>query len=323
MNLEVVMVGILTRVKFYHFVAPGTGETHSGNIKIYEAGTLTSPGALVTSEPYTVSGEGWFTICLSSPVVLDDDEDVWVSVEVAHAAGEYPLGTDVGPAVDGKGDWVSNDGGASWDELQGFGLDRNWNIWAKVCGGDDTTPPETVCLLEGEMEGDVFVSDVTVTLDVFDEISGVNYTMYKLDDDDWGVYVESFVVLDGVEHTVYFYSVDNAGNVEEEKSCTFTIKHPIEIEFKSGFGVTVIVGNTGEEDITNLNYSIVLDGGLILFGGEKTGTMYLAAGVEVPIKSFVFGFGRPTITVKAELMGVIQNTKTVNGFVVGPFVIIK
>lgn len=130
----------LTVVKFYHYVFPGTGETHSGNIKIYAVGTSISPGALITSEPYTVTGEGWFEILLSSPVAVNANEDVWVSVEVTHAAGEYPLGVDGGPAVDGKGDWLEDDPDV-WLELQWFGFDVNWNIWAKVEGGGSGDEP--------------------------------------------------------------------------------------------------------------------------------------------------------------------------------------
>ena len=121
---------ILTVVKFCH---PESG-THSGDIKIYASGTSTSPGALITSEPYTVTGADWFEIPLSNPVILNANEDVWVSVEVTHAAGEYPLGVDPGPAVDGKGDWVY---AGDWEELQNIpnaDLDVNWNIWAKVEG---------------------------------------------------------------------------------------------------------------------------------------------------------------------------------------------
>ena len=132
----------LTAVKFCHYDAG----IHSGSIKIYAAGTSTSPGALVTLEPYTVTGANWFEIPLSNPVTVNADEDVWVSVEVTHAAGEHPLGIDAGPAVDGKGDWIYAGG---WEELQNLGLDRNWNIWAKVEGDPPVEPILDILSISG------------------------------------------------------------------------------------------------------------------------------------------------------------------------------
>ena len=174
--------------------------------------------------------------------------------------------------------------------------------YAKKAPPEDTTPPETTCELEGEMEGDVYISDVTVYLNATDDISGVNYTMYKLDHGEFEIYEEPFVVSDDGDHTVYFYSVDNAGNVEDTKNCTFTIEHPcnIEINISGLFGVKATITNTGEENITGLECSIKLEGGFILFGKSKTDTIpSLAPGESKPIRSLVFGFGKPTITVTA------------------------
>ena len=184
---------------------------------------------------------------------------------------------------------------------------------AEVCNGilvigEDTTPPETTCILEGEMNGDIYISNVNVTLEATDDMSGVDYTMYKLDDGDWGEYEDTFVVSDKGEHTVYYYSVDNEGNEEDEKSTSFTIGDPcyIELEISGGFGVTVVVKNTGEEDFTDVEWSIILDGGFIILGKETSGKVDIPAGESVEIKSsLILGIGLgilteiPTITVNA------------------------
>jgi len=82
----------------------------------------------------------------------------------------------------------------------------------------DTLPPVTTHEFDG-VEGDNgwFVSDVTVTLGALDlsSPSGVNYTMYKLDDGEWTEYVEQFYVTEDDVYTLYYYSVDYLGNEED------------------------------------------------------------------------------------------------------------
>jgi len=162
----------------------------------------------------------------------------------------------------------------------------------------DSTPPETTCELAGEMEDDEYISDVTVYLNATDDHSGVDYTMYKLDHGEFEIYEEPFVVSGEGDRTVYFYSVDKAGNVEEEKTCEFTIVCPVEIEISGGFGVGVDLTNILDEDLTNVSWSIVLEGGLIILGKNSSGTVDIPAGETVTIKSkLILGFGKPTITV--------------------------
>jgi hypothetical protein len=48
--------------------------------------------------------------------------------------------------------------------------------------------------------------------------------------------------------------------------------------------------------MTNLSWNLSLDGGIILFGKQKSGIANIEAGSEVILKSLVFGFGKPTIT---------------------------
>jgi hypothetical protein len=169
-------------------------------------------------------------------------------------------------------------------------------------GAPDNTPPVTTCTLAGTQEGGVYISDVTVTLNAVDTQSGVNYTMYKLDDADWNIYTGPFMVTEDGSHTVLFYSVDNAGNIEDEKSSTFTIVHPIDVSIaiSGGLGVSATITNTGTTDLTNIDWSIALDGKLIFVGKTKSGTIAsLAAGASVTVKDFVVGFGKTGIVVTA------------------------
>ena len=110
---------------FYHW----EGSMHSGQIKIYEAGTSSEPGALITSEPYSVTGQTWLRTDLTQSVTIDAAQDLWTSVEITHNAGQHPIGHDAGPAVQGKGDFVYD---GIWQELYLICscLDYNWNIRA-------------------------------------------------------------------------------------------------------------------------------------------------------------------------------------------------
>lgn len=117
----------LKSVVFLHF----STTSHSGNIKIYGQGTNVTPGALITSTSYTAPDSNWLRVDFPAPVFLGGGVDFWASVEITHAAGEFPLGTDFGPMVQDRGGFVSMDG-ATWNQLNEFGLDYNWNIWAIV-----------------------------------------------------------------------------------------------------------------------------------------------------------------------------------------------
>jgi hypothetical protein len=169
-------------------------------------------------------------------------------------------------------------------------------------GAMDNTPPITTCTLTGTQEGGVYTSDVTVTLNAVDGQSGVNYTMYKLDSADWNIYTGPLAVTEDGAHTLLFYSVDNAGNIEDQKTTSFTIAHPIavEITIKGGFGVSATIKNVGTTDLTNVAWSIDLDGSLIFVGKTKSGTIgTLVAGDSVTVKDFVIGFGKTNIVVTA------------------------
>jgi hypothetical protein len=118
----------LKAVVFLHFEAT----SHSGNIKIYGQGTNVTPGALITSAPYTAPDSNWLRVDFPTPVFLGGGVDFWASVEITHAANEFPLGVDFGPMVQDRGGFVSADGGATWIQLNTIPLDYNWNIWAIV-----------------------------------------------------------------------------------------------------------------------------------------------------------------------------------------------
>jgi murein tripeptide amidase MpaA len=169
--------------------------------------------------------------------------------------------------------------------------------------GEDVTPPVTTCTLNGDLQGDVYVSDVTVTLTATDD-SGIDYTKYKLDGGAWTVYTAPFIVSSNGNHTVAFYSADIVGNIEMEKTCSFTIEKEVPnatITIKGGLGVSATITNTGDVDLTNLDWTLSLDGKLIFAGKTKTGTIAsLPVGESVTVSDFVVGLGKTGITLQLE-----------------------
>ena len=202
-------------------------------------------------------------------------------------------------------DITGKSNGTYYYRVKGHNSVREWGDFSTlerviVSLGDDLTPPVTTCTLAGVIEGDVYVSDVTVTLAATDD-SGVDYTKYKLDNGTWTTYIAPFVVSTNGNHTVRFYSVDKAGNTETEKSSTFTIQQgvpPITITIKGGLGVSATIKNTGTTELTNISWTITLDGKLIFLGKTKTDIIpTLAVGESVTVRDLVFGFGKTGIAV--------------------------
>jgi hypothetical protein len=99
---------------------------------------------------------------------------------------------------------------------------RTWS-W-----GWDIYPPNTTVVLSGTMgQNDWYISNVQVTLIATDNKgwpSGVDYTMYKIDNGDWTEYLFPVIVdRNSIQHFVYFFSVDNLGNTEETQNISFKL----------------------------------------------------------------------------------------------------
>lgn len=204
--------------------------------------------------------------------------------------------------------WIQQESGTTYNllgiryitEYIGVIVGEYGLILRTTSGGypNDTIPPETNCTLTGIIDDDIFISNVTVTLSAIDDISGVASTTYRLNNNQWTTYEEPFVVsLDG-DHILHFYSVDNAGNIEEQKTIEFAIKHPpdLNINIIGGFGITMIIKNQGSLNLTNISWNLSFDSGFIPIGRERSGVINIQKGEELTIKSIVFGVGHPTIT---------------------------
>jgi len=190
-------------------------------------------------------------------------------------------------------------------------------IWKYV--NPDDTPPVTTCRLDGQMSGNIYTSNVTVTLSATDDLSGVYETRYQLDGGAWMKYTAPFVVSTEGLHALLFYSSDIAGNIESTNNVTFRILFlpNVILTVSGGKGVFLTVTNNGTTPITNLPWTIQLTGKHLFKGMSTNGTIAnLDAGKATTVMDSVFGFGRITITVN---VGGVQ--KSFKGFVLLFFVI--
>jgi hypothetical protein len=112
-------------------------------------------------------------------------------------------------------------------ETQGYGLTKTVKV-IDAAGNEasfkspainiDTTPPTTTATVAGT----ALPAGGTVTLAATDKLSGVATTYYIVDAGAAGAYTAPFNVPGAGEHVVDYWSVDNAGNIENKHSVSFT-----------------------------------------------------------------------------------------------------
>jgi len=91
---------------------------------------------------------------------------------------------------------------------------------------DKTKPATTLTIGEPKFENDpTYVSTTTdFNLDPADTLSGIEYTEYKIDSGPWTLYSVPFNVLDFGSHTIYYHSIDLAGNSEDIQSFSIIVQ---------------------------------------------------------------------------------------------------
>ena len=185
--------------------------------------------------------------------------------------------------------------------------------------GNDTTPPVTSIILEGTVQGGVFISNVTVSFNATDDLSGVNATYFSFNAVNFSRYITPINISGDGNYTITYYSIDNIGNQETPKGTTFTIIliGPVQINITGGIGPIVTIKNIGTKNLVNIPFSIALDNGIYLYGQYRNGTISLLIGETKTVRSLVIGLGEPTI-----LVTVGYTHATMNAFVFG-FLVVK
>jgi hypothetical protein len=88
----------------------------------------------------------------------------------------------------------------------------------------DNTNPITISTLTGTLGNNGwYVSSVSVILAANDRISGVEDTYYRLDGDSWETYSSPLLITSEGIHSIEYYSIDRAGNIESTHSVEINI----------------------------------------------------------------------------------------------------
>ena len=82
---------------------------------------------VLSQEVETVTLGEWNEVTIDNPIQIDTQEELWFGFSVTQQAGFGVAGVDSGPALQGKGDYISLDG-TSWNELPNIGYNYNWNL---------------------------------------------------------------------------------------------------------------------------------------------------------------------------------------------------
>jgi hypothetical protein len=118
-------------------------------------------------------------------------------------------------------------------------------------------------------------------------------------------------------YTVKLTVTDYEQNVVSDETTAKIIGPEIDVSDIWGgvFKVNARIKNVGDADATNVQWTMNLDGGIILLGKESSGSITIPAGQSVTIQSnMIIGIGPTTITVKAEIPQ-SSDTMSKEGFV--------
>ncbi|MGC9366725.1 MAG: C25 family cysteine peptidase [bacterium] len=119
----------MKKVVFY--LTGGSNSANDANVAIYGPGTPVSPGTMLTSVPFTVSGDtGWQQVELGAErteVQINGAADMWVEVGFTHAPNDWPFYCCYGNChVPLQSDLYTN--GSSWGYMSQYGYNISWAI---------------------------------------------------------------------------------------------------------------------------------------------------------------------------------------------------
>ena len=304
----------------WDIIEPPEFPPHSGNYSAGSASYINEVGALTPDNwlilPGLVSSsttELTYWVAAQDPEWSEEHLEVWISTS-GIAIENFTDEVDSFTIPYGSSNWTMRSVDLSMYDGETIRIafrhtDVTDQFWIKIddimvsdiIPAEDKLPPITTCELSGDLQGEEYYGEVMVTLSAIDDLSGVNYTLVSIDNGSYVEYQDPFVIADFGSHVIRFYSVDFAGNVENVKQCSFINICPLTIDVRGGlFGARITITNIGSINLTDVNWTIIIEGGLVLIGSESSGNIdEIGAGTSVTIKTnLVLGIGK--ISIKAE-----------------------
>ena len=136
----------------------------------------------------------------------------------------------------------------------------------------DKIPPSSSLAKSGSLgENDWYVSDVIVSVNSADSLSGINNIKYSFDNVSWTQYTDHIIISNEGETTVYYRAIDNAGNIEPAKTGLIKIDKTIPVA-NAGSDCIVMVGDSIVFDASNSTDNIGIMSYEWDFGDGTTGT---------------------------------------------------
>ena len=136
----------------------------------------------------------------------------------------------------------------------------------------------------------------------------------------FGIQIIIFLII-SFSSFAYGFSIENEyGKLKSginKENCVLYSHNNVTISIKGGFGLSFEICNYGDTTLYLVNWSITIDGQLILFGKSTSGSISeISPGECVTIDTvFILGIGLMEITVQID--DIIESA---SGYLIGPFV---
>ncbi|MCM3763599.1 OmpL47-type beta-barrel domain-containing protein [Neobacillus niacini] len=231
---------------------------NAGNIE----GKQTVEVKVDKNAPVTVSNveDKWYTDAVNVELTATDDLSGVKATYYSINGSEFAEGTSF--VLDKEG----------VNQVAFYSVDNAGNIEEKhtIEVKTDKAAPTTVSNVEDKW----YTEKVNVELTATDDLSGVKATYYSINGSEF-VEGTSFVVEKEGTHTVSFYSVDAAGNVEETKTATVKIDQTaptIKADFAKDYalGAVLDLNYQATDNLSGIKETIVEVNGIVNTTGKVT-----------------------------------------------------
>jgi hypothetical protein len=264
-----------------------------------------------------------------------DGRDVVLTFKDAISGPPYKYNTD----FDGDGIVDAMDAAivcSDFGQYNFLGTSPGWgytNVMSDITGGlsdgsitvtPDVTPPTTTLALSGTLGNNGwYTSAVAVTLTATDLGSGVAQTCYSFDDSTWYTYSGPFVVTNEGTTTIYYYSTDNAGNVEptnsykigiDESAPVITVSSPtaatvyptsgpLQLSFTATDDISGVNSVTGMLGVTPVTDNQVIDLSTLTPGTQTLSVTAIDNAGNTAVDAVSFGVGWTTLASSTSVLG--------------------